>query len=242
MIRALVGARKRTNSPTSIASGIDRRVIAQCRQKICTQVWSPERDIVVLGNSDSPEAACYQERCAAQGVPVLRRKGGGGAVVLHQYCIIVSIGLWVGRYFHNAHYFERINTALIESFAVYCAAWADLRHRGISDIAWGERKVGGTSIFRSRNYLLYQASLLYRAEVDKIEALLPHPQREPDYRAGRTHAQFLCGLADIVPDSEQDKISATLRKELPRAVVRLLAAELIEPPTEQCEGLLRRCV
>ena len=220
-------------------SAIDRRVVAQCRQKICIQVWSPERDIVVLGNSDSPEA-CYQERCAAQGVPVLRRKGGGGTVVLHPHCIIVSIGLWVGRYFHQAHYFERINAALVTSLAVYCSAWGDLRHRGLSDIAWRERKVGGTSIFRSRNYLLYQASLLYRVEVNKIDALLPHPQREPDYRAGRTHAQFLCGLADIVPDSQQDAISAVLRQELPRAVGRLLVAELIEPPAEQCEELLRR--
>ena len=76
--------------------------------------------------------------------------------------------------------------------------------------------------------------------MDKIEALLPHPQREPDYRAGRAHAQFLCGLADIVPDNHQDEISATLCKELSRAVGHLLADELIDPPAEQCEGLLAR--
>ena len=221
---------------------IDRRVIVQCQQKISLQVWSPERDIVVLGNSDRVESACHQDRCAAQGVPILRRKGGGGAVVLHPHCIVVSMGLWVGRYFHNAHYFACINAALIESLACYRTVLADLRPRGFSDIAWGERKVGGTSIFRSRNYLLYQASLLYRSEVEKITALLLHPSREPDYRAGRTHAQFLCGLVDLVPDSGQDAISAVLRKELPRAVVRLLAAELIDPPAAQCEELLRRAV
>lgn len=219
---------------------IDRRVIVQCRQKISLQVWSPECDIVVLGNGDRVESACHRDRCAARGVPILRRKGGGGAVVLHPHCIVVSMGLWVGRYFHNAHYFACINAALIESLACYRTALADLRPRGFSDIAWGERKVGGTSIFRSRNYLLYQASLLYRSEVEKITALLLHPSREPDYRAGRTHAQFLCGLADLVPDSDQDAISAVLRKELPRVVARLLAAELIDPPAVQYEELLRR--
>ena len=219
---------------------IDRRVVTACRQQISAQVWSPDRDIVVLGNSEHAAAVCYQERCAAQNVPVLKRKGGGGAVVLHPHCVIVSLGLWVRRYFHNTHYFAHINAAVIESLAVYRSALADLRHRGISDIAWGERKVAGTSIFRSRNYLLYQASLLYRAEVDKISALLRHPQREPDYREGRTHAEFLYGLTDIVPDSKQDEISATLCEELPRVVTRLLTDELIEPPAEQCQALLRR--
>ena len=221
---------------------IDRRVIAQCQQKICLQVWSPERDLVVLGNSDKPETACFAARCAALHVPVLQRKGGGGAVVLHSHCIVISLGLWVRRYFHNGDYFQRINAAVVESLAVYHSAFADLRHHGISDIAWGERKVGGTSIFRSRNYLLYQASLLYRPEVDKIKALLPHPQREPDYRAGRTHAEFLCGLADIAPNSQQETISTTLRQALPQAITRLLAAELLAPPAEQCAALMRRCV
>lgn len=219
---------------------IDRRIIAACRQKICLQVWSPDHDIVVLGNSERADAACYQERCAMQNIPVLKRKGGGGAVVLHPHCIIVSLGLWVRHYFHNMHYFARINAAVIDSLAVYRSALADLRHRGISDIAWGECKVAGTSIFRSRNYLLYQASLLYRAEVDKISALLPHPPREPDYREGRTHAEFLCGLADIVSDSKQEEIGAVLRRELPRVIAHLLAEELIEPPAEQREELLRR--
>ena len=220
---------------------IDRRVIAQCQQKICVQVWSPERDIVVLGNGDKPETACFAPRCAELHVPVLQRKGGGGAVVLHPHCIVISMGLWVRRYFHNGYYFQHINAAVVDSLAVYHTKFADLRHHGISDIAWGEHKVGGTSIFRSRNYLLYQASLLYRAEVDKITALLPHPQREPDYRGGRMHAEFLCGLVDIVPASQQDAISATLRQQLPRILSRSLATELIAPPAAQCEGLLQRC-
>ena len=220
---------------------IDRRVIAECQQQICLQVWSPARDVVVLGNGDKPDTACFASRCAELDVPMLRRKGGGGAVVLHPHCIVISMGLWVRRYFHNEYYFQRINAAVVESLALYRTKLADLRHHGISDIAWSERKVGGTSIFRSRNYLLYQASLLHRAEVDKITALLPHPQREPDYRVGRTHAEFLCGLADIVPDSQPDAISATLRQQLPRTIVRLLDSELIAPPAEQCKGLLQRC-
>ncbi len=230
--------------PTGCASGtdIDRGVVSQCWRKIYVRVWSPERDVVVLGNGGRAESACYQERCAAQGVPVLRRKGGGEAVVLHPHCIVVSMGLWVRQYFHNAHYFACINAALIEILASYHTAWADLRQRGISDIAWGERKIGGTSIFRSRNYLLYQASLLYRTQVGKISALLPHPPREPDYRGGRTHAQFLCGLADLAPDSSQDAVSAALREALPGAIAGSLATELIEPPAEQCEGLLQRAV
>ena len=62
--------------------------------------------MVVLGNSNKSEKECYQESCEADGVPVLKRYGGGGTVVLHDGCLVVSFGFWVRDYFENDYYFK----------------------------------------------------------------------------------------------------------------------------------------
>src|SRR5690606_4412899 len=131
------------------------------------------------------------------GVPILRRYGGGGTVVLYHGCAVASVGMWVKRDFHNQLYFERLNEALIRTLEGMGLKAGTLAQNGISDIVAGEKKVVGTSLFRSRNYLLYQASILVSADLSLIERYLRHPSQEPEYRRGRTHASFLSGLADL---------------------------------------------
>jgi lipoate---protein ligase len=66
-----------------------------------------------------------------------------------------------------------------------------LETKGHSDIAVGSSKLAGTSVFRRKNLFVYQGSLLVNPQFHTIESLLSHPSREPDYRAGRSHAEFL---------------------------------------------------
>ncbi len=71
---------------------------------------------------------------------------------------------------------------------------------GTSDLAYGAagqgrlKKFSGNSLRVKRSHLLYHGTLLYDFDLALIERLLAHPPREPDYRAGRPHQQFVANL------------------------------------------------
>lgn len=66
--------------------------------------------------------------------------------------------------------------------------------KGISDITVGDRKILGASLHRRRDVVLYQGSLLVDPEMGMFDRYLKHPKKEPDYRAGRPHREFLTSL------------------------------------------------
>lgn len=219
---------------------IELKLLNNCEKRIYTHVWTPLRAVIVLGNSDKQAESCYQGKCEELGVRIARRKGGGSAVLLHEDCIIVSLGMWVEQYFQNKKYFDLINTAVIKVLAKQHKDFAKLALQGISDIAYDDRKVAGTTIFRSRNYLIYQASLLYHARIDQISALLKQPLRMPDYRADRKHADFLLGLADIAPTVKMQTLQTKLTNDLTQVLAQELDKELIDPPAQQVATLRAR--
>ena len=219
---------------------IDSQIIRRCQQRLYIKVWRPVDTLLVLGNGNDCQDYCYPERCRQLAVPILRRKGGGGAVVLHDDCVVVAVGLWLRSYFDNGKYFRLLNRAIIESLSSYRPIFAELDQRGISDICYRDKKIVGTSIFRTRNYLLYQASLLYRRRIDLVSHLLKQPPVAPAYRAGRTHADFLSCLNDLDPSSDIDEITSFLQNTVQLNITDICSDEIIEPPADQWVALRKR--
>lgn len=219
---------------------IDDQILVRCDESLALSIFVPAHSMVVLGAGNNPEHEVHVANCEAHGVPVFRRFGGGGTVLLHEGCVVVSLGLWVRQYYQNRFYFELINGAVIDALVEIWPGFAHLGQRGLSDIVYNDRKIAGTSLFRSRNYLLYQASILVDAKVDLIDKFLCHPTREPDYRAGRSHADFIVGLRDIFPMLTPAACSTHLQSQLPNTLRYRLKDEIVEPKPESFEGLLRR--
>ncbi len=226
---------------------IDDEIMRRCREAIALGIWVPDTPMVVLGSSNQEAVEAAVDVCVADGVPILKRFGGGGTVVLHGGCAVVSIGCWVAQHFHNNVYFDGLNRAVIGALGERWPQLAQLRQNGLSDItvashdrSEGDKKVGGTSLFRSRNYLLYQASILVESRLPLIERYLRHPSKEPDYRGGRSHAQFVTGLSDILPEVTAQACAEQLRLSLESSLTATLGSELVEPKPEQWGGLLRR--
>jgi lipoate-protein ligase A len=219
---------------------IDDEILRRCQESIVSHCWVPQELVVVLGASNDPTVEVNVETCELDHVPVLKRYGGGGTVVLHSGCAVVSLGCWVQQPFQNRHYFNLVNNAVIAALA---AGWSDLgqlSQNGLSDLTYGEFKVAGTSLFRSRNYLLYQASILVDTQLDVIDRYLKHPSREPEYRRGRSHGSFLRGLNSVVSEITASACADRLKRSLPAALVTTLGAELIKSIPEQWGGLHRR--
>lgn len=158
-------------------------------QRLLFRFFETQTTAVVLSSSNKAEVEAHPQRCAELGVPILKRKGGGGTVVLGPGCVVLTLAFYAQDVFGNSGYFHAINE--VWSHALAAAGVAQVVTRGISDLAVGNCKIAGTSIFRRKHLLVYQGSLLVSPQFQLMSQLLSHPSREPDYREGRPHEGFL---------------------------------------------------
>jgi len=165
------------------------------------QVYRPGEPLVVLGRGSKPEQEVFLERCALERVGVLRRRGGGCAVVLDPGVVVVSLCFHAPRWGDHLAHFAELSRWLIAGLA--SLGHGGLRQEGISDLALGDRKVAGACMLRTRSTVHYSLSLLAEADLDRIARLLPHPPREPEYRRGRAHCAFLHNLGSAESLSRQ---------------------------------------
>lgn len=219
---------------------IDDQVLARCAEPVALNVWVPESSMVVLGNANDALFEADVEACAADGIPVLKRYGGGGAVVLYPGCVVLSVGTWVKSSFDNSRYFRLINQALTDALITVLPAGIEVTQRGISDLCIGERKFAGTSLFRSKNYLLYQASMICNLDVEVISKYLKHPTKEPDYRGKRSHKDFLVGLRDVSVALTPAVVKSALDGGFSTYLAQSLMGDLIPSQSAQFANLEAR--
>jgi lipoate-protein ligase A len=65
---------------------------------------------------------------------------------------------------------------------------------GSSDLTIGGRKISGNAQRRRLRSLLFHGCILLDFDIALIEELLPLPSRQPAYREGRGHTEFLRNL------------------------------------------------
>ena len=176
------------------------------------RVYEPAERVVVVGAGRAAALDVELAATAAAAVPVRRRRGGGGTVLLTPGQVVVALVTEVDHPFHNREYARTINDWMIESFRALGVTTVD--HRGISDLGVGERKIVGTSIFRRRRILFYQASVLVENDIDEFERFLRMPGIVPDYRQGRSHLQFCTTLREAGYDGRAQDVVARLQREM----------------------------
>jgi len=147
----------------------------------------------VIGRGGKIEVEVHADRLAADGIPLLRRRGGGCAVVLDPGNLIVSLVLPRPGVGEITRTFRELSERMIA--ALTACGVPGVRQEGTSDLALGDRKLGGSCIYRSRGLIYYSTTLLVDPDLELIDRYLPHPPREPDYRRARSHHDFLTSLA-----------------------------------------------
>lgn len=157
-------------------------------------VWEPGFLCIVLGQSNGLEESIYIENAGADGVPVYKRPSGGETVVLSPKTLVISILKQGDRFKSPALYFRNYSEKIIR--ALQTLGVRDLKADGISDICIGNKKILGSSIYRNKDRVLYHAVLNRAESAGTIERYLKHPVREPEYRNGRRHSDFVTSLVD----------------------------------------------
>lgn len=154
----------------------------------------------------------HLENCLEDGITIYRRQGGGCSVVLDTGNIILSLILPIKGLPNIRKSFEKISDWLkngLNSIGV------EKVHRAeVSDLAIDNRKNAGASTFVGLDFLYYSASLLFSPNIDLMERYLKHPPREPKYRAGRSHRDFVTGIMEYSPVKDIEVFRKALERGL----------------------------
>ena len=192
----------------------DHLIAASCSDGQAQVSVYPYRAVaVILGRGGKPEVELHVVNILADGVRVLKRPGGGCAVVLDPGNVIVTVVLPLPGIGGITTAFQRLSTEVIAALAR--VGIADVRQHGVSDLALGDLKIGGACIYRTRGLLFYSTTLLVDPDLNLVERYLRHPPREPEYRRRRPHRRFMGRLRDVLGNATATTLALALKQELP---------------------------
>ncbi|MGV3483212.1 MAG: lipoate--protein ligase family protein [Planctomycetaceae bacterium] len=157
--------------------------------------WRFLSPAVILGRGSKIREEVDIDYCETHGIPFLRRCSGGASVVAGPHCWMYSVVLDL-----NLRPALR-NVDLAHQFVISRLAKAvqaqrpEVQWQGICDLTLGDRKFSGNSLRVARHHLLYHGTVLEQADHGLISRCLRQPPRQPDYRAGRSHDEFITSIA-----------------------------------------------
>ncbi len=158
------------------------------------RIWIPRTTAIIVGRSSQVAQEVNVEQAKRLGIPIIRRASGGASVVLGTGCVAYSLILSYAqrpelRLIDEAHQLvmRHMHTAL-------CRLNPLITMDGTCDLVLGDRKINGNSLRCRRAFLLYHGTILVDMDLRLIDQVLKHPPREPDYRHGRRHIDFLSNL------------------------------------------------
>ena len=176
----------------------DEVLLDLCEARVADEilrVWEPPNYFVVLGYGNKAAAEVKLPFCQKNTIPVFRRCSGGGAVLQGpgslNYTLILRTdpaGPCGSIKAANEFVMRRQRAALAALLK------APVEIQGCTDLVIGGLKFSGNAQRRKKNFLLFHGSFLLHFDLELMEHVLQMPSRQPDYRAGRSHSDFLINL------------------------------------------------
>ena len=157
-------------------------------------VWIPDKLYIVIGRSNTVEESVFIKKAHIDKVKILKRPSGGETVILSPKTLVISVKLTINNSLNTHKYFRIINEQIIA--VLQKLGIRDLNMKGISDISIGNKKILGSSIYNKSGTIFYHAVLNASESTELIEKYIKHPKREPDYRKGRSHSEFVTSIKD----------------------------------------------
>jgi lipoate-protein ligase A len=191
------------------------------------RLWEPSAHMVVVGRSSHVEREVHITRCGELGIPIVRRASGGAAIVTGPGCLMYAVVLSLQARPHLRAVDVAHRTVLGTIAEAIGQLGLAVTRRGTSDLSLGDRKFSGNSLRVRREHLLYHGTLLYDFQLELIAACLANAPRQPDYRAGRGHDDFVINLPVPSDDLRRALIDAWQVESESSAWPRHRVAELV---------------
>ena len=183
------------------------------------RIWESPQPFVVVGYANRIASEVNVQACKAKGIPVLRRCSGGGTVLQGPGCLSYALVLAnfdsgpMNNISSTNRFIMERNRAVIEDLlsddvAAELATTIHVVIRGHTDLALithlplptDPRKFSGNSQRRRRSFVLFHGTFLLDFDLSLAGECLLMPSRQPEYRADRTHDDFLINLK-LPPDT-----------------------------------------
>jgi lipoate-protein ligase A len=198
--------------------------------------WEPREIFVVVGYANKIATEVNVAACEAKKIPIFRRCSGGGTVVQMpgglNYSLILQItenGPTRSISSANEFIMEKNRAAIETVFKSEIGnRKSEILVRGHTDLCLGDLKFAGNSQRRRKHFLLFHGTLLLDCDLGLVGELLPMPSLQPDYRASRSHLDFVTNV-----NLPAEKVKAALVKEWNAT------EELKSPPLEEISKLAR---
>jgi len=184
--------------------------------------WESQEPFVVVGYANKIEAEVNVANCEARKVPIFRRCSGGGTVLQGRGCLNYALILPIAGHSSlagisgaNKFIMER-NRKAIRAVAgnstILVQGHTDLAiHHASSSVF---RKFSGYSQRRHKKFLLFHGTFLLNFNLPLVSEFLKFPSRQPDYRADRSHLDFLTNL-DLPASAVKAAIQKLWKAEQP---------------------------
>jgi len=197
--------------------------------------WESPETFAVVGYANKIATEVNVAACEKNQIPILRRCSGGGTVLQGRGCLNYALVLRIAENSPlasiseaNRFIMER-NREAIESEFRSQNSEARISVCGHTDLAIGDKKFSCNSQRRHKSFLLFHGTFLLDFDLTLAETFLQMPSKQPDYRASRSHKNFLTNLhlpADKIKSAMKTvwNAKADLR-EFPKTEIQKLAAE-----------------
>ncbi len=176
------------------------------------KVWIPEETCIVLGRSNNQLDSLFIEKVIEDNIPVYKRPSGGETVLLSNKMLVLSISVRQTALKSGKSYFEKYNTKVIS--VLKNLGIDELGFKGISDIAINNMKILGSAVYQNKDIVFYHAVINVSESISLISKYLKHPMREPDYRIGRDHKEFVTSLDQEKYDVNMLDLKEKYRKRI----------------------------
>ena len=203
------------------------RISDETQAEPVLRLWELETYAVVVGRANRIEKNVDVAACRRDGVPILRRFSGGGTVLLGPGALVYSLVLPVEAGDHLAQIGTATSMILDRIRRAFDSRVGPLEQKGSSDLVSRAGKFSGNAQRWLKRTLLHHGTLLYDFDIERFERYLTLPEREPAYRQGRPHHEFVANLPLSQGELRQALRFAWNATLPPPAVPQELVGELV---------------
>ena len=208
----------------------DEALLEWCEAGNCAHAilrfWEPPQTFIVLGYANRVEDEVDLAAAESAKAPIFRRCSGGGAVVQSPGCLNYTL---LHRIDGQLESITETNCRVMKrnAAALQRLLGKSVEVRGHTDLAIGDMKVSGYAQRRKRHWLLFHGTFLCHADLAMMDRILKHPPKEPDYRKGRGHRQFVTTIGVSSRAIKEAMCQAWNATEIPGSLPTELMAKLV---------------